>query len=249
VTLLEDACQAPAAEWRGRPVGTHGLGGCFSFQASKNLTSGEGGAVVTNDEAFANQVFNFHTPGSPKPGASWGRAANYRMTEFQAALLTAQFARFDRQQELRNANALRLTALLREIRGIAPAKLLGDGSRSAWHLYMLRYDREQFAGLPRAKFLAALAKEGIAASSGYTSLNATPHVAALARNPHYQKIYGPATMARWAERNRCPANDRLVEEAVWLGQTKLLAPRAEMDRIAEVIAGIQKRAGDLARGE
>ena len=54
LTLLEDACQAPLAAWRGRPVGTAGIGGCFSFQASKNLTAGEGGAILTNDEAFAN---------------------------------------------------------------------------------------------------------------------------------------------------------------------------------------------------
>ena len=91
VPVVEDACQAHLAEWRGRKVGTLGRAGCFSFQASKNLTAGEGGAVLTNDEAFANQVYNFHTPSGPKPAASWGRAANYRLTEFQAALLLSRF--------------------------------------------------------------------------------------------------------------------------------------------------------------
>lgn len=247
ITLLEDACQAPGAVWQGQPVGTKGVGGCFSFQASKNLTSGEGGAVITNDEAFANQVFNFHTPGAPKPGSSWGRASNYRLTEFQAALLTAQYSRFNQQQELRDANAQHLTSLLQKIPGITPAKLVGNGSRSAWHLYMLRYDKTRFAGLPRAKFLQALAQAGIAASSGYTSLNTSAHVKALAANPHYQRIYGRDTMARWVDRNQCPVNDKLVEEAVWLSQTKLLGTRSEMERIAETIAGIQARAGDLMR--
>jgi perosamine synthetase len=247
VTLLEDACQAPGADWRGQPVGTKGLGGCFSFQASKNLTAGEGGAVVTNDEAFANQVHNFHTPGTPKPVPSWGRAANYRLTEFQAALLLAQYARFNRQQDLRNANAQHLTALLEKIPGIAPAKVLGENSRSGWHLYMLRYDKEKFAGLSRAKFLQELTREGVPASSGYASLNHSAHVKALAANPHYQRIYGKDAMARWLERARCPVNDKLVEEAVWFSQTRLLAPRSEMERIAEKIAGIQKRAGELAR--
>lgn len=247
VTLLEDACQAPGADWQGQPVGTKGIGGCFSFQASKNLTSGEGGAVVTNDETFANQVYNFHTPSGPKPGASWGRAANYRLTEFQAALLLSQYARFNQQQDVRNANAKHLTSLLSKIPGIAPAKLNGNTSRSGWHLYMMRYDARQFAGLSRAKFLQALTKENVAASSGYGSLNNSPHVKALAANPHYQKIYGRDTMAKWVERNQCPVNDKLIEEAVWFGQTKLIGPRSEMERIAEVIAGIQKRAGDLAR--
>ncbi len=247
IALLEDACQALTAEWKGQPIGTKGIGGCFSFQASKNLTAGEGGAVLTNDEAFANQVYNFHTPGGPKPGQSWGRAANYRITEFQAGLLLAQYTRFEAQQDTRHANATYLSSLLAKIPGIAPAKLSSGNNRGGWHLYMMRYDAKQFAGLTRAKFLAALAKEGVAASSGYGTLNHSPHVKALAANPHYQRIYGKDAMTRWLERNICPVNDRVVEEAVWLGQTKLLGARSEMERIAEKIAGIKKRAGDLAK--
>jgi dTDP-4-amino-4,6-dideoxygalactose transaminase len=247
VTLLEDACQAPLAEWRGHPVGTVGLGGCFSFQASKNLTSGEGGAILTNDETFANLCYDFHTPGGGKKSVSRGRGANYRLTEFQAALLSAQMTRLEEQAKTRDANAAYLSEQLRQIPGIAPAALPVGCTRSAWHLYMLRYDATKFAGLPRAKFLQALAKAGVAASSGYTALNTSAHVQALAANPHYQRIYGRDTMTRWLERNPCPVNDRLVEEAVWLSQTKLLGSRAEMTRIAETVASIQKRAGELAR--
>ncbi|MCX6954119.1 MAG: DegT/DnrJ/EryC1/StrS family aminotransferase [Verrucomicrobia bacterium] len=247
ITLLEDACQAPLAEWRNQPVGTFGIGGCFSFQASKNLTSGEGGAVLTNDENFANLCYNFHTPGGPKPAPSLGRAANFRLTEFQAALLLAQMTRLEAQAKTRDANAAYLSELLRQIPGSAPAALAPGCTRSGWHLYMFRYEAAKFAGLTRAKFLQLLAKEGIAASSGYTSLNTSAHVKALASNPHYQRIYGKKTMDTWVDRNQCPVNDRLVEEAVWLSQTKLLNPRSEMERIASVIAGIQKRAGELAR--
>ncbi len=247
VAMLEDACQAPGAEWRGQPVGTKGIGGCFSFQASKNLTSGEGGAVITNDEAFADQVYNFHTPGAPKGGRSWGRASNYRLTEFQAALLLAQYSRFNAQQDHRNANAEHLTAMLQQIPGIAPARLASGNNRSAWHLYMFRYDASRFSGLSRARFLQEMTKAGVPASSGYSALNLSPHVKALAENPHYQRLYGKDAMARWVDRNRCPVNDRLIEEAVWFPQTRLLDSRAGMDRIAETIAGIQKRSGDLAR--
>ncbi|MBL9188616.1 MAG: DegT/DnrJ/EryC1/StrS family aminotransferase [Opitutaceae bacterium] len=245
--LIEDACQAPLAEWNGRPVGTHGLGGCFSFQAGKNLTAGEGGAVVTNDDDFAHRCYNFHTPGGGKPAPSLGRGANFRLTEFQAALLLSQWTRFEAQQKERADNAAHLSRLLAAIPGIAPAKLTPGNTRNGWHLYMFRYDAAKFAGLPRAKFLHALAKEGVAASAGYTALNLSPHVQALAKNPHYRRIYGDAGMAQWLERNRCPANDRVVEETVWLGQAKLLGSRASMERIAEKIADIQKRAGQLAR--
>jgi perosamine synthetase len=245
--LIEDACQALLAEWRGQPVGTRGAAGCFSFQASKNITAGEGGAVLTNDEDFANRCFNFHTPGASKPPLS-GRAANFRLTEFQAALLLAQSARAEAQSKLRDANAAYLSAELAKIPGLAPARLEAGCTRSGWHLYMFRYDSRQFAGLSRARFVQELTRSGIAASTGYTSLTATPHVRALAENPYYQKIYGREAMARWLERCQCPANDRLVEEAVWFSQTKLLEPRGAMTHVIETIAALQQRAGELAKG-
>jgi len=245
--FLEDACQAPLAEWRGRPVGTRGIGGCFSFQASKNLTSGEGGAVLTDDEAFAHLCYNFHTPGNSRPGASSGRSANFRLTEFQASLLLTQMTRLDAQAKTRDVNAAYLSELLEKIPGITPARLPAGCTRSAYHLYMLRYDPRHFAQLPRAKFLQALAQGGISASSGYTRLNTSSHVQALADNPHYVRLYGKAAMARWRERNQCPVNDRLCDEAVWFTQTRLLGSRADMERIAAVISDVQRRAGDLAR--
>ena len=245
--VLEDACQAWSAQVRGANVGTRGLAGCFSFQASKNLTAGEGGALITNDEKFLDRCVAFHSPSGGKGIVTSGRGGNYRLTEFQAAVLLAQLARFEQQQKLREANANYLTSLLEKIPGIAPARFGNGGTRSAWHLYMFHYDKRQFANLPRAKFLEALAKEGIAASHGYTPLNTSAHVKALAENPHYQRIYGQQAMARWVDRNQCPVNDRLCEEAAWFPQTKLLGSRRDMERIAEVIASVQKRAGELAK--
>ncbi len=245
--VIEDACQAPLAEWRGIPVGTHGIGGCFSFQSSKNLNCGEGGAITTNDEAFFNKCFNFHTPGGGKAASSLGRGANYRLTEFQAALLVAQFTRFEKQSDERNGNATYLSKLLGEIPGIVPAKLANGCTRSAYHLYMFRYDKQHFSDLPRAKFLAELNRLGVGASSGYGTLNTTPHVKALATNPHYVRIYGQDRMSKWLEQNQCPVNDQLCQDAVWLSQFSLLGDRSKMDRIADAIRDVSKRAGDLVR--
>jgi dTDP-4-amino-4,6-dideoxygalactose transaminase len=202
--------------------------------------------VVTDDEAFADSCYNFHTPGGARPAPSTGRGANFRLTEFQAALLLSQFARLEEQAKARDANAAYLTGLLEKVPGITPARLVGGCTRGAWHLYMFRYDPAQFSGLPRARFLKELARAGIGASGGYSPLNTTPHVRALAANPHYRRLYGKAAMARWLEANRCPVNDKLCEQAVWLPQAKLLGTRAHVGRIAEVIADIQKRAGRLA---
>ncbi|MDO8542637.1 MAG: DegT/DnrJ/EryC1/StrS family aminotransferase [Opitutaceae bacterium] len=246
--FVEDGCQAWLAEFKGQPIGSRGIGGCFSFQASKNLTSGEGGAVLTNDDNFAELCYNFHTPTGTKGTAlNTGRASNYRMTEFQAALLMAQMTRIDAQFKTRDENAAYLTSMLQKVPGIAPARFSPGATRSAYHLYMMRYDPKQFAGLPRAKFLQELSKEGVAASGGYSPLNSSAHAKGLAANPHYQKIYGKQAMARWLERNQCPVNDRLCAEAIWFSQYVLLRPRSEMEKIVAAFTKIQRRSGELAR--
>ncbi len=240
IPWIEDACQAPLAEWNGSPIGTHGLAGCISFQASKNITSGEGGAVLTNDEGFANLCYNFHTPNGGKPGASLGRGSNFRLTEFQSALLAVQLARSEQHAKTRDENANYLTELLKAIPGIAPAKLTKGCTRSSWHLYMFRYDKKEFGGKSRTDFLKELNQAGVAASSGYGTLNKTAHVQALANNRHYRKIYGDKRMDRWMEMNRCPVNDRLCEEAIWLSQHKLLESKNQMEAVATAIRKIQK---------
>jgi len=132
IPVIEDACQAHLAEWRGRVVGNAGLAGCFSFQSSKNLTSGEGGAIITNDDDFADRCYNFHNHGHGRTVAgknfSGERGANFRLTEFQGNLLLAQLTRLEEQAKTRDENAAYLTKLLGEIPGVPPARL-HDGAR------------------------------------------------------------------------------------------------------------------------
>ncbi len=254
VTVVEDACQAHLAEWRGRKVGTWGMAGCFSFQASKNLNSGEGGAVLTNDDQFAETCYNFHNQGRARQVSGYNfsysgtRGSNLRLCEFQGGLLTAQMTRVIEQSNRRHENALYLTKLLGEIPGIKPAKLHPHATRSAYHLYMFRYDPAQFAGLSRAKFLAALSAEGVPASSGYGVMNKDAYVSALAKNKHFLKLYGEKRLKEWLDRNQnLPENDKLCEQAVWLTQTMTLAEREKMDQIAEAIRKIRRYAAELAK--
>ena len=253
VPVLEDACQAHLGEWRGRTLGTLGAAGCFSFQASKNLSSGEGGAILTDDDELAARCYAFHNNsrarrGSPGFDYESGRGANLRLTEFQGGLLLAQMTRLEEQSRTREQNAAYLTRQLEEIPGIRPARSYQGCTRNAYHLYMLRYDAGQFAGLPRARFLEALTAEGIPCSGGYTPLNSQPLVEAALSSRAYRRIYPPELLADWEERTRCPANDRLCGEAVWLTQTMLLGPRADMDDIAAAIRRIHAAAAELARG-
>ncbi len=252
VPVIEDACQSHLAEWRGRKVGTYGRTGCFSFQASKNLNSGEGGAILTADEALVETCYRFHnnSRGRRNTGADFSYrtpGANLRMTEFQAALLLAQMTRLETQSKTREQNAAYLTGLLKEIPGISPARMHEGCTRNAYHLYMFRYDGSRFAGLPRAAFLKALGAEGVPASGGYSPLNKEPFLEAALSTPGYRKLYSKQQLETSLDGSRCPQNDRLCSEAIWLTQTMLLGPRKDMDDVADAVRKIQAQAAQLVK--
>jgi perosamine synthetase len=249
IPVVEDACQAHLAEWKGKKVGGLGQAGCFSFQASKNLNSGEGGALVTNDSALMDRAISFHNNGRGT-GAVSGyvrNGSNHRITEFQAALLSTQLSRLVEQSDVRWNNAKYLTKQLEQIPGIHPARMYAGVTRNAYHLYMFRFDSEQFSGLARAQFLKALAAEGIPCYSGYTPLNKEAFLENTLQSRAYQKIYSQAELKAYRERNHCPVNDQLCERAVWFGQTTLLGPTSDMDDIAHAIRKIQKHAATLRK--
>ena len=250
VPVLEDACQAHLAEWRGRKVSTLGDLGCFSFQASKNLNSGEGGAILTSNDQLIEQCKSFQNNGrgTSTAGFSYVRnGANLRMTEFQAALLLQQMTRLEEQSRRREQNAAYLTEQLKEVPGIAPARMHEGCTRNAYHLYMFRYDRAQFQGLPRSRFLEALHAEGVPASGGYQPLDKEPFLKNTLESRGFQAIYGQGRISEYFEKARCPVNDQLCETAVWLTQTMLLGPRSDMDQIAEAVRKVQKNGSRLAK--
>jgi dTDP-4-amino-4,6-dideoxygalactose transaminase len=229
-------------------VSTLGSLGCFSFQASKNFNSGEGGAILTNDLDLHEFCDSFMSQGRGRTGESFGYArqgTNLRITEFQSALLLSQLTRLEDQSRVREQNAQYLTSMLREIPGISPAKMYEGTTRNGYHLYMFRYDPAHFSGLPRSGFLKALEKEGIPCSSGYSPLNKEPFIKKTLSLPVYRAMYSEKDISEWSERNACPENDKLCEEAVWFFQTMFIGPRGDMDQIAEAVRKVQKHAGEL----
>jgi len=250
--VIEDSCQAPGSEWRGKKVGSYGIGAAFSFQSTKNLNSGEGGAITSNDETFINDCYAFHNQGMGRSGSGYNpgdrgtRGSNGRITEFQGNILLAQMTRLQAQDRRRSRNIAYLNNLFKEIPGITPAKLYDGTTNVSHHLYMFRYNKQHFSGLSRERFIQALSAEGIEAWVGYGDLNRSPYVTGLAKNRHYLKIYGEKTMKEWMERNHCPQNDKLTsEESLWMGQTMFLGSTRDMDKIAEAVRKIQKYANQL----
>ncbi len=257
LVVLEDACQAWLAEINHKKVGTFGNAGCFSFQNSKNIAMGEGGAVVSNDDDFMDRCYSFHNFGHPygsMPGSvtsgSVMLGTKLRLTEYQAAIGLAELARLEGETKTRNENAAYLRSKIEKIPGILPYKLYDHVTQAAFHLFPFRYKKDQFKGLSRESFLKALNAEGVPCSSGYATLNNMPYLGHAFQTKNFQKMY-PKEMLdinRYLEDNKCPQNDRLCnEEAVWLTQSMLLGKRSDMDDIANAIAKVQKNADKLIK--
>lgn len=254
--VVEDACQAWLAEVNHQKVGTFGDAGCFSFQNSKHLAIGEGGAIVSNNDDFIDRCHSYHNCGRAYGkmvdlvgGNYIIRANNLRMTEYQAAIGLAQLKRLEGHTVIRNENAAYLKSQIKDIPGIIPYKLYDNVTRASFHLFPFRYKKEQFDGLPREGFLSALNAEGVPCSAGYGgTLNSMPYLDDAFRSKNYKKMY-PGEMLdfkKYVEQNKCPENDLICnEEAVWIFQSLLLGSKTDMDDIAKAIAKVQKNAGKI----
>jgi dTDP-4-amino-4,6-dideoxygalactose transaminase len=231
--VLEDAAQAWGASWRGEPVGALGDLGTFSFQASKNITAGEGGIVVTNDPVLAELTWSIHNVGRIREGAWYQHerlGSNLRMTEWQGAILLAQLERLPELTRLRDRNARYLAEGLSQVEGLAP---LPDDPRvtsHARHLFITRYDPGAFGGRSRDDFVTAWRAEGITAcSSGYVPLNRSPAI-----EHALSERFGVHSLPAYTVAEQAAAS------AVWLFQYALLGDESDMDSIIEAAAKIQR---------
>jgi len=249
LALIEDAAQAHGAAWEGQGVGSRGAFGSFSFQASKNLTAGEGGFLTTNDADLADLAWSFHNCGRSRTGKWYEHdvlGGNHRMTEFQAATVLTLLDKLPEQVERREAAAAHLAAGLAEVGGLTPGARDPRATTHAFHIYQMTYDPGAFGGLSRARFVEALTAEGVECSGGYgVELNRQP-VFARANFDRRATSYDPdQANVRYAELD-LPVTRRLCAEAVWFYQTMLLAPDSYLDRVLEAIAKVRAGAAVLA---
>ena len=244
--VIEDAAQGWGAEWRGKRVGAIGNVGCFSFQSSKNINCGEGGIIVTNDDLIAKMARSHNNCGRSEDGLWYEHfyfGGNTRITELQSAVLLAQMLRYERQTEIRYQNLSYLNEKLSTIPGIAIMRPDPRITGHACHLYIFRYQKDFFAGKPKAAFINAMRQEGIPTSPGYSI--------PLYKQPVFlKKAFGPAgqiidlpidySQAFCAESERA-----CYEEAIWFTQNILLGSRQDMDDIIAAIEKISSNAHEL----
>uniref|UniRef100_UPI00321809CD DegT/DnrJ/EryC1/StrS family aminotransferase n=1 Tax=uncultured Draconibacterium sp. TaxID=1573823 RepID=UPI00321809CD len=253
--VVEDACQGWLAEINHKKVGTFGNAGCFSFQTSKHLSMGEGGAIVSDDDNFMDKCFSYHNYGNPygtlvgEFGAGTAIAGTkLRLTELQAAIGLAQLKRLEGETDTRNINAEYLKSQIKDIPGITPYKLYPNVTRASFHIFPFRYSKSDFKGLSREMFIKALKAEGVPCSAGYSPLNKMPYLGNAFQTKNFQKMY-PKEMLnidKYLRENQCPDSDRLCyEEAVWFNQNLLLGTKSDLNKIAYAIEKIYRNSDKL----
>ena len=249
ITVIEDCAHAHGGEWRGKGAGASGDIGCFSFQSSKILTSGEGGAVITSNLEFFERAQSYVNCGRASVTDQFRHRLigfNYRITEFQAAILEVQLERLPRQAKTRLSNMDYFEKRLRGTPGLAFLKRDPRATRVAAYQFVFKYPPENFGGIPRAAFLAALEMEGIPCDG-------------LFYEPVYRSALFPVDPAdfpalswgRTAALNlktlyHCPVSERAAyEEAVWLPHHLFLGTRKDTDDIADAIVKICENIDEL----
>jgi dTDP-4-amino-4,6-dideoxygalactose transaminase len=248
--VIEDACQAWLGEYKGKKLGTLGDLGCFSFQNSKNLPTGEGGAIVGNNDEIMDRCFSFHNCGRPfgsvrRTSDYPVRGSNRRMQQIQALMLLSQMKRVENDADLRLKNAKYLDEKLAEIPGIVPYKLVTENARSAYHLYPFRFVSNKFGNVTREKFIAALRAEGIPCSTGYGRQNHDGLIEEALSSKGYKRLFSEQRLKQWREENVLPGNDQLAKEAVIFSQSMLLGNKTDMNDIVNAISKIYENRNTL----
>ena len=229
--VIEDCAHMHGGFWRGKGAGSIGDLGCFSFQSTKLMSAGEGGIILTSDDALEERCQSYINCGrirptdkhvAPKEVLGW----NYRITEFQAAVLLAQLQRLTEQTSLREANKQYLTARLESIEGVATLRQDERVTVPSGYGFVIRYLPEAFGGRSRNEFVGALNAEGIPCYGAF-----------------YEPVYKSAIFG-WRDgpvavdysETFCPVAERAAyQEMVWLPHHLFLGTREDVGDIAAAV--------------
>ena len=242
--VIEDAAHAQGASYKRKPAGSLAHIGSSSFQSSKNLTAGEGGIITTNDKALVEKCRSIQNCGRIPEGVWYEHhliSGNYRLSEFQGAVLNAQLSRLERQTKRRDNSGQYLASKISSLPGVHPQRRPKDCTRHSHHLFMARIDPELF-GISRDLAVRALEAEGIPCSAGYGF--------SLHHQPVFQKnAFGPflplASKRLNYSKTHCPNSDLICRQSIWLSHNLLLGSRADMDDIANAFRKIFENRGAL----
>jgi dTDP-4-amino-4,6-dideoxygalactose transaminase len=247
--VVEDCAHAHGGMWRGKGAGSMGDIGAFSFQSSKLITSGEGGAVITNNLEYMELVQSYINAGRASLTDQYKKRIigfNYRLGEFQAAVLGAQLSRMPKQSAVRDKNMKRFEAQMANTPGIGLLKPDPRITRLAPYGYVMKYFSEKVKEIPRAAFVAAMQLEGV-------------HCDGLFYEPVYKSSLFPVDATdfpalSWGREKAldlrsmysCPESEKAAyQEAVWFPHQHFLGTTKDVDDIADAIHKVLENVEEL----
>ena len=260
--VIEDCAHKHGGEWNGKKAGTIGDIGSFSLQLSKHLTAGEGGILTTGNYELYEKLDALRNCGRrPVPAekqetdkgegqysdeGNFLQSGNYRITEFQSAILIEGLKRLPGQNLLRDQNAIYLNSILRDIPGIIPIRRDARETQEAYYNFSFRFRSEQFKGLPAHKFREALTAElGIEVAPSYVPLNKCSLYVPLTKparhrlNEEYWAVIDPV-------RFTLPVCDRIYfEESACIHHKILMGSKKDMEMVAEAIRKVYDNAESI----
>jgi len=238
--LIEDAAQAHGAAWEGKPVGGFGDAGAFSFQSSKNLSAGEGGALVTDDAALFERAYAIQNVGRSRQDTRrwehWTLGWNCRPTEYQAALLLERFRNFDRLQHIRAANVAYLRTCLQTSRALQPLAVHGSVTAHGMYAFTLRYRPEHCGSVAVEDFLRHVGAEGVPLYRGFPlTVSDQPVMRQLReKHPAYVRVLDTPVAAQAAR------------DTVFIPHEVFLGDRRDMEDIASAVHKVERHFSRLA---
>ncbi len=239
--IIEDCAHAHGSRYKGKRVGNWGVAGTFSFQASKVLTSGEGGAILCNSDELADKIYSYIDCGRKKNSyfyAHFSYGTNYRMGEFHAAILRKQLDKFPEQHKLRNESAQYLGNKLNEIEGIKIMKQTPGTEECGYYVYPFVFDPSHFKGITKREFKRKLNKKGIPTDDCYPPL----HRLECFKNIELKKGID-YSKANWGGEKSDDINFPIVSDiysrSVELPHEVLLASKDKLDWIVDNIESLK----------
>ncbi|MBC7759043.1 MAG: DegT/DnrJ/EryC1/StrS family aminotransferase [Phormidesmis sp. FL-bin-119] len=246
--VIEDACQANFAHYQGKQLGTIGNVGCFSFQASKQITCGEGGAIISNNAELMDECYTVQNHGTNRKGSNVTIGPKYRMNEFEGAILMGQIGSAKVRFQRRNENADYLISKLKGFAGLVPQKQYPGTESGGYYHFAMSYHKEHFNNVERSRFLKAVAAEGVNLSPYIArGLHIEPWIDHIKGLREYQKMYTSARIKQYTEEMACPNCDLICNEemVVLPGSSCLMGTKQDMDDVINAIMKVHENRDKL----
>lgn len=237
--IIEDCAHTVFASFNGTPTGAFGDAGCYSFQASKLISSGEGGAIVTNDFEKAKLMFSIHNGGRnydemKKLDDYFDEVgSNYRLSTMNFALLNIGLEKAKIHYNVRKNNAEYLLKRFEQIEGLSVIKDDNPKVQRDYYIVAVRYDKEKFRNVDLDIFLKALNAEGIPCGKGYK--RPLYYFDVLLDNEEQIEKY----------KNKCVETEKALKEIFWFSHEIFLGTQEDMDDIVNAIIKIKENIEEL----